>query len=105
MGIKAVDNKTGEQHFFEVKGCEILIGSDPSCDVVLAGEGVFPQHARLAQVSHHLFLRTERDERGIISPFHIDEPGEHGNYMNWKDADTRIDSREFPVGHYTVCRY
>jgi hypothetical protein len=105
MRIKAVNKKNGEQQQFEVKGCELLIGSDPACDVVLAGDTVRGQHARLAQVSHHIFLRTEREENGTVKAIHQNEPGEYGTYLNWKDSDLRVDTREFQIGEYTVCAY
>lgn len=103
MIIKVVNNKTGEENHFDFKGCEILIGSDSACDIVLEVGEVFPQHARFAQVSHHYFLRTEREEDGTIKPFYLDEPDEEGREMNWKGNYRRIDKDEFQVGEYTVC--
>jgi hypothetical protein len=105
MRIKAVNTKTGEEHFFEVKGRELLIGSDAACDVALAGDGIRGQHARLAHVSHHIFLRTESEENGTVRALYGDEPGEYGTYLNWKDSDQRVDTREFRIGEYTVCAY
>ena len=105
MQIKVVNNKTGEEKYFEFALCpnEIVIGSDSACDVVLEGDEVFPQHARFAQVSHHYFLRIEREDDGTIKSFHLDEPDEEGRIMNWKGNDRRIDTHEFQVGEYTIC--
>jgi hypothetical protein len=105
MRVKTVNNKTGEEQFFEIKGCELLIGSDSVCDIVLEDESVFPQHARLAHVSHHIFLRTKRSEDGTVTAFYGNELNEYGHYVNWKDEHSRIDTREFEVGDYTVCCY
>ena len=105
MNIKVVDNRTGEENYFEFKLCpnEILIGSDADCDIVLEGADVFPHHARFAQVSHHYFLRTEREEDGTIKPFYLAEPDEDGREVNWKEKHYRIDKNEFQVGEYTLC--
>jgi hypothetical protein len=103
MILKVVNNKTDEENHFDIKGCEILIGSDFACGIILEGGEAFPQHARFAQVSHHFFLRTEREEDGTIKPFYLDEPDEEGRVINWEGNDRRIDTREFQVGEYTVC--
>jgi hypothetical protein len=64
VNIKVVSHKTGEEKNFDFALCpdEILIGSDSACNLVLEDGEVFPQHARFAQVSHHYFLRIEREE-------------------------------------------
>jgi len=57
---------------------------------------------RPAAVSHHIFLRTERDENGAVKAFYGDVLNEHGHYINWQDNHSRLDTREFQVGEYTV---
>jgi hypothetical protein len=105
MRLLITDQETGEKITFESAECDVLIGSDPACDLVLDGDGVSEQHCRLIRASNHLFLKRKKDESGIVTAVYRNEMSEHGTHYHWDGDEERIDGRPFRIGRYTVCRY
>lgn len=111
MRIILINNETGDERIVGVNGCEMLIGSDSECDVILeqsnsdSSAEIFEHHVLLARIGHHIYIRSKRDEYGIIKPFYQEEPNEHGTFTNWDKDDRRIDANPFEVGHYTITAF
>lgn len=102
MRVRIVDNSSGSEQVVHVAGCEMLIGSDDICDIVLPDRPGFEirvMHARLAFVGHHIYLRTAHDADGWIEPFYNSDPESN---ISWQDKDKRVDENGFQIGEFTI---
>jgi len=86
----------------EIRSPEVLIGSGPECDIVLEGENIFRQHARVIHAGNHIFLISEREGNEDIEPVIRDAPICGGTY-HWNGRERRIDLNPFEIGEFTVC--
>ena len=85
----------------DVPGEEVLIGSGVECDIVMADDQVFRQHARIVRCSNHYFLVVHREENGDIEPVIRETVNEHGHHFHW-GHERRIDHNWFEVGTFHV---
>lgn len=79
----------------------MLIGSGRECDVVVEGEGLFRQRARVVRCSNHHFLVVHREENGDIEPAVREELSEYGHHFHW-GRERRIDLNWLDVGKHSV---
>jgi hypothetical protein len=105
MRLKITNNQTGDESVFDACVRDVLIGSNPDCDIVLEGADVLGQHFRLIHASNHLFLKRNKNENGVIPPVYRTELSEHRTNYHWEGDEMRIDSTPVQIGQYTICRF